>query len=103
MKMSMAWLESDVSVEAIERRPRVRKPKGCKYIQEVGHVPADEFFHIWRRADGRAYYIHPCYARPSWKRGEYVELTPLEAMAFVCDLGTTHLRRDVLRHLQGAS
>lgn len=101
-------LTCDVALDTLERRARVRLPKGAKQAENRVVATNDDSWQLYRAADGRAYYVQKepdwWHKRP-WKKTEWVKLTPLEAIAWCADgdgdlNGTPQLRRDALRQIR---
>ena len=108
MKQILEFLTCDVSLESLERRPRVRLPRGATYAENRVVAPHDDSWQLYRAKDGSGYYVQkePHYwHKTPWKKTEWVKLTPLEAIAWCADgdgdvSGTPQMRRDALRQLK---
>lgn len=108
MKQILEFLTCDVSLESLERRPRVRLPRGVTHAESRVVAPHDDSWQLYRAADGSAYYVQkePDYwHKTPWKKTEWVKLAPLEAIAWCADgegdvSGTPQMRRDALRQLK---
>lgn len=104
MKTLKELLVADVSLKTLERRPRVRLPKGSKFMVSI-IAPGDDDWPLHRGPKGRAYYVqktpHWSHRKP-WKNEEWVVLSPLETIAWLADhWGDPAIRRDALRLLKG--